>query len=209
MATESKYLVRIRPSSGRSTQVVEGRTFTKAGGWYNCPEDLAKRLRDHAENDLNPESSERVFEVAEREQAKDIDLREKRLADPAGTPDNPRSIADYAAVRRQVVQQQGPGQPQQPGPHPPYPQQPPQPGEQPPANPGQPPQPGRPGYRGDRKEPENLPGQPEQQGQPHLVGQPGAPGRPAQPLGQEAEKEPLDPTKRTEQGHEGSKRRDR
>lgn len=104
------YLVRIRPDSPREMHIAEGRTFRKAGGWYQCPsKELADALREIPENDLNPMSGPMVFEVKEREEAKIIDEREKKRADPAGTPEQPRQPAEVpgAATSPRTVRRSG------------------------------------------------------------------------------------------------------
>lgn len=56
--------VRIRPESARQTAVVEGIAFKREAGWHRVSRALARRLASEPENELNPVTSPKVFQVA-------------------------------------------------------------------------------------------------------------------------------------------------
>lgn len=85
-------LVRIKPNSPRAVHVVQGYHFRKADGWCRVPAHIADLCAVEVLHDMNPDASPLIFDVMDQEVAAARAEAEKRLVEPAGTPEKPKEI---------------------------------------------------------------------------------------------------------------------
>lgn len=94
MSETVTYFVRIKPTSKRKKQVIEGRTYKATRGWYGPfgpeYEEHLKALAKVQEHDSSPDDK-RVFEIKEKREAEEIAYEEEKVREPAGTIDDPSS----------------------------------------------------------------------------------------------------------------------